>query len=307
MNKELVQKIKDQQKDFEFEEETHSRWYKGIPVISVTQLLRKHGIADDYSMINDTILKNAQNRGIAIHKDIENWFHGGELKQSEGREYVRLITEKNQKPLLAEFTIGNEIVAGQCDMILEDENGGIIIDDHKTGSKVNEYATAWQNSLYAYLGGFYDKLVGSQCSWLPKGKTGAILPLEIIPIQDIEELLECESLDLIWQKKEPNMTVAQNRAYQLGAIISNYKSKLKELQSEYDMVKERILSEMQDRNVLKIEFQNVKFTRVRATQRESIDTTRLKEEMPEIAKNFIKIIPVAESLRVKIGGTDNEV
>ena len=63
---------------------------------------------------------------------------------------------------------------------------------------------------------------------------------------------------------------------------------------------------MQENNVWSIKVGDATITRVKESERHTIDSERLKAEMPEIAKMYDKTIYVSENIRIKIGGTENE-
>lgn len=64
---------------------------------------------------------------------------------------------------------------------------------------------------------------------------------------------------------------------------------------------------MQDNNIWKIELNGVTITRCKEYERKTIDSERLKNEMPDIAKLYEKTSNVGETIKIKIGGTDNGV
>lgn len=88
--------------------------------------------------------------------------------------------------------------------------------------------------------------------------------------------------------------------------IKNFKNQIKVLEESKRSVTNKILQTMQENNVWSIKVGDATITRVKESERHTIDSERLKAEMPEIAKMYDKTIYVSENIRIKIGGTENE-
>ena len=54
-----------------FDAEKHEYFDGEKRLISVTQLLKKHGLAPDYSGVSDSVLNAKAERGTLIHSEIE--------------------------------------------------------------------------------------------------------------------------------------------------------------------------------------------------------------------------------------------
>lgn len=99
----------------------------------------------------------------------------------------------------------------------------------------------------------------------------------------------------------------QQKVATIEKAITNFKNQIKILENSKQQITSRLLEEMQGRNMWQIKVGDVTISRVKASERHTLDTKRLKEEMPEIAKLYEQVTPVGESIRIKInGGTENE-
>ena len=76
------------------------------PLISVTQLLKKHGLAPDYGAVPADVLERKAALGTAIHAEIENYIKTGEIPDAftaqglkEAREILRVdsLSEEDRK------------------------------------------------------------------------------------------------------------------------------------------------------------------------------------------------------------------
>ena len=288
-----------------FDDLLHKYWYNDQETISVTQLLAKHKISPKFDGVPKGKLKQAVDRGNMIHRDIEQWIKGAEPMTSECMCYADMLEEKGLQPIRAEFYVGNDICCGTCDTMLIDNDGEFYIDDHKTG-QVHEMSVRWQCSIYAYLLGVYDYIKGIYCSHLGKDDCEMVY-FDKIPKQEIERLLECEKQGILYtsnQVVEP--TQDQKKLANIQVLIENYQKEIKTLEDKKKMFVDRVLESMREQNLIKVVCGGVTFTRVKETMRETINTAKLKKEHPDLAEQYKKISKVGESLRIKIGGTDND-
>ena len=86
-----------------------------------------------------------------------------------------------------------------------------------------------------------------------------------------------------------------------AAYISLIKN-INEMQKRADIIKETLLKGMEENGIYKIETDDILITYVAPTTRESFDSKTLRAEMPEVYDAYIKISPVAASVRVKVKG-----
>lgn len=98
----------------------------------------------------------------------------------------------------------------------------------------------------------------------------------------------------------------QQQVIALERAITNQKQQLDALKQQQEQLKDELLKSMQDNDIYSVKLGNVTLTRKKSYTKTTIDSKRLKEEMPDIAKIYEKITEVDESLLIKIGGTDNE-
>lgn len=82
--------------------------------------------------------------------------------------------------------------------------------------------------------------------------------------------------------------------------ISAFEHMLKAVKEQYDELKARILQEMEENNIIKLETDKVVITYVAETTRESLDTKKLRADFPEVYDAYAKLSPVKASLRVKV-------
>lgn len=129
-----------------------------------------------------------------------------------------------------------------------------------------------------------------------------------MPVVDVEDGKnyneEFKSCEFIGQDNA--LKDAENKLINIEKSINNFKKQIKLLETSKKKFNDKLLEEMQKRDVWELVVGDVKITRVKSSEQHRLDTKRLKEEMPEVAKMYETITPVSEYVKVKIGGTDND-
>lgn len=82
--------------------------------------------------------------------------------------------------------------------------------------------------------------------------------------------------------------------------IVELETTIKELKQKEEEIKTTLLEEMEKRNIIKIETDDVIINYIAPTDRETLDTKQLKEKYSEIYDECIKITPVKASVRIKV-------
>jgi predicted phage-related endonuclease len=76
--------------------------------------------------------------------------------------------------------------------------------------------------------------------------------------------------------------------------------KIKELKKQEDEIKKAILEEMENKNILKIDTDEVSISYIASSDRETFDTKKFREEHSDLYDEFVKFTPVKSSIRVKV-------
>lgn len=263
--------------------------------ISVTQLLRKHGLSPDLSGIPAETLEKKAEFGTMIHEELKNFAETGEIgftrEVSNVNEY---LIAKGLKIAHSENIVANDIAAGTYDAILSD---GTLI-DYKTTYTLDKSSVQWQTSIYAYLSGMDIK--GTQCFHFDKEGNLEVVDLPMIPKEEIDKLMECERRGEIYHQGEmiPTATVTDFLAVQ--DLIENLKKEEDAYNQKMASIKTAILQAMKDNNILAYETDRVKITYVSSYTRATIDSARLKKDLPEIADKYSKTSTVGESVKITV-------
>ena len=286
---------------FDKENHRYSDSETGKVLISVTQLLRKHNLAPDFSNVPEAVLKAKAERGSLIHEEIENYNKSGEVGFTEELgSYIDYIKENKLKVKECELLVGNDIVVGRLDQILETEDGKLIIADNKTTAKIEKDYVSWQLSVYAYLYG--KKISYYQVFHFDADGKLKVVNLKPKPKKEIEKLLDCERKGELY--KQPLVASEKDLAklYDLEDTIKRYELMKKEAEEKRDSLREKLLKAMEDNSIRSFENERIKVSYVDPIKRTSIDSTRLKKELPEIAEKYSKETVTKASLRITLKG-----
>lgn len=82
--------------------------------------------------------------------------------------------------------------------------------------------------------------------------------------------------------------------------IAEFERVAKEIKAKQDELKAAILAEMEEKNILKLETPEMTITYVPKSDRETLDSKAIKEELPDIYDSYCKLSPVKASIRIKL-------
>lgn len=74
----------------------------------------------------------------------------------------------------------------------------------------------------------------------------------------------------------------------------------KELKAKKDSIRESILKDMEEFNILKLENENISITYKAPTERETFRTAKFKKDLPDLYDTYVEFTPVKSSLLIKI-------
>ena len=87
---------------------------------------------------------------------------------------------------------------------------------------------------------------------------------------------------------------------QTASAIAEYERTMKVLKEKEDALKQAILAEMEAKNIIKIETEDLSISYIASTDRESFDSKAFKKDNPSLYDEYIKMTPVKASIRIKV-------
>lgn len=82
--------------------------------------------------------------------------------------------------------------------------------------------------------------------------------------------------------------------------LKNFELAIKEIKKSQDYYKQQILEEMKSKGIIKIETDDLTITFVDETDRETLDSKAIKQELPDIYDTYTKFTKVKPSIRIKL-------
>lgn len=82
--------------------------------------------------------------------------------------------------------------------------------------------------------------------------------------------------------------------------IVEFEKQIKLIKEEEDKLKQSILTEMEKRNIIKLDNENLTISYVAPYDRESFDSKAFKEDHQDLYDEYVKMSSVSASIRIKV-------
>lgn len=297
-----------------FNEEKHEYTLNGKKLISVTQLMQKHGLSPSYAGVSSEVLKAKAERGTLIHEEIEAFNKRGEIGFTPEMAQFKDYVQKNKIDVLeSESRVHNDIVAGTIDLILDDEHFTPIIADIKTTYTLHQEAVSWQLSIYLKLWLDTKKIPFTWSNWkgqafhFNKDSVLTVVDIPLKPYEEIEKLMDCERKGILY--KQEVSTIEEHLLNELAEaeeIIKRIEEKKKQAEEDAKHYREQLLKAMEERSIKSFENDKIKITYVAPAKRITLDSKGIKEKYPDIYEEFSKETESKASLRITLKGAKND-
>lgn len=306
-----------------FSEKNHTYAVDGeFASCSVTELLRKHGLAPDYSKVDAKVSEERRKSGKAIHKDLESVCNSNRYvpKTKEGTLFKAWANE-NLSGAIAEQLLaikhGDIIIAGCADIMAIGNNGDRIIADHKNMAQLHKESVAWQISLYDYMARKIgnEDINGKILKW--EGATKFLcfqynngemktVELEKIPDIEIEKLLWAELNGETYQR--PTLAVSSSlkeKVEQAELALIKAEQLVAQAKERATAFRTELVNQMKAQGVKEFETDKIKITYIAPYEKTTVDSKLLQSFYPAIYLNCTKKSIVKESVRITLKGEEN--
>lgn len=292
-----------------FDEQKHEYRVDDVKYRSVTELLGKHKLAPDYSMVDPFILQSKAEFGNRIHRAIEMYIKG--LTQKENLNEIALsgvevLEENNIIPIGSEYRVylDQHQVAGTVDILALLNNENILV-DIKTTYVLNKSALSWQLGFYKLLAKHFlgVDVKDGYCLWLnPKTSKFELVEVDIIDEKTILDLLEVDANNLIYGQEKENELIEVSQHLALHNILfqlEEAKEYVKHLEEQSKQVLDQLKEAMVDSGIKSFEDDNFKITYVAPQKRVRYDYKQyLEDNKLEITDDYKKVSYVNDSVRI---------
>ena len=82
--------------------------------------------------------------------------------------------------------------------------------------------------------------------------------------------------------------------------IADFERKIKELKEAEDKLKEEILKEMEENQIVKLDTPELLINYIASTDREAFDSKTFKADHQDLYDEYVKMTPVKPSIRIKV-------
>lgn len=82
--------------------------------------------------------------------------------------------------------------------------------------------------------------------------------------------------------------------------VAEFEKAIKEIKEKEEELKQNILTEMENKNILKLETDDLMITYIAPAERETFDSKKFREENSDLYDGYVKFSPVKSSIRVKV-------
>lgn len=289
----------------EFNADTHEYFVKATPrarkktkLISVTQLMKKHGLAPSYDFVDAETLELASKRGTLIHKEIETYNKTLEVGFTEEvAEYVAHVEYNGIHCLGSEVIVYNDIVAGTVDLLLE-HDGTLIIADIKTTSTVHKDAVSWQLSIYNHLLGCEYKQ--AQVYHFDKDGKLKVVDIPFKPQSEVERLLDCERKGEIYKQDAIITTDQLNAIADAESIIVQAEEMKRQAEERLQEIRTALMEAMKATGVSSYSDDNVTISYIAPSTTTTLDSKAIKNELPEVYQKYSRTTERKEQIRIKL-------
>lgn len=303
----MIEKEDLRQSPVTFDEELHIYYTgDGKPLTGVTSLMKKHGLSPDYSMVPPDVLERAAERGTAVHRALQAYDDGDTaVSDATVKAYAKAMAMKGLQVIASEYLVSdNECVASSIDKVLSDCS----LADVKTTAEPHYDSVRWQLSIYKHLFEAQNPGLVVPHIYLIHVRNARVKIEELEPVDDAEvrRLLDCERDGLPYSPETrengliPLDSSEEALLLRTEGEMANLAAKTAELKAVRDAIYAKLYDSLSKAKVKSIDRGAYKVTVVAPSVRESIDSARLKKEMPEVAEKYMKTSEVKGGVRVTI-------
>lgn len=278
---------------------------EGVQLQGITGMLRRQLFPDEYRDVPQHILDRAAERGHAVHQLCELVDDLGITPgEADAQAYIRLKSEKGLRYKASEYLVSdNTRFASAIDKVYEDGESSFILADIKTTYRLNEEYVRWQLSIYAYLFELQNpgaKASGLLALWIRDGHASAYA-MERIPAEIVTALLdaEAEGRQFVNPLSRADITLPE-RYRQMEQSIIEIDRQARYWAEQKKALMDGLMQEMVRAGAYQWDGDSIKLTRKKDSIRKAFDAKKLAEDHPDIYAEYLKELPQAGSITLKI-------
>ena len=284
-----------------FDKGSHTYFLNGKQLSGITSLLERKLFPNKYAGVDEETLHKAAEYGSNVHEQIAEDDGADEFVLDEVLSYRKIITAHNLKPIAHEYLVtDSDKYASAIDLVFENEDGTVDLADIKTTYKLDKDYVSWQLSIYAYLFELCNpglKVSNLYGLWLRDEKSS----YEKVYRHDKDEVLRllADDTEDTFLPDSPTMPAdiveMASQLEEYFTMLKRFEKQYKEQEKEF---KTRLTKLMGEAGIYNISIGGLKISYVKGYTKSSIDSTRLKKEMPEIIEKYSKTTNVSPTIKI---------
>lgn len=292
-------------KNVVFDEFTHTYICGDKILIGVTSLMKKHGLSPDYGGISEEVLAKAAARGTAIHNMLEKYDNGESVIDDE-QGNLKAYRELGLRIDRSEYLVTDgKNVASFIDKVYEDGSLG----DVKTTATLHKRSVSWQLSIYAYLFEKQNPKIKVPHIYAIHVRDGKAVQVELprIPNEEVEKLFAVEEAGMIYSDTipAPEVSATLQDAEVLTLVesldlVAQYKAAIKAEEEKCEAIMKKLYEYMTENNLDEMACESGTFVRKAEYTRTSLDSAKIKKDMPEVYEKYSKTTTVAGTISYKL-------
>ncbi len=270
----------------------------------VTTILKQVMFRDKYTGIDETVLRNAANRGIAIHEAVQAYMLGQDffdlsedlkpflLDATQARgAWIADAERREMRAVAVEYLVSDcKEVATKIDVVLPSGENMVDLSDIKTTYQLDEDYLSWQLSIGKY---FFEKQN-------PNLKVNRLLAFwynrrekewQIREIPDkgtaeVERLLDAWRKGEFWGMPMPADTEYPAPLLNIGQMYAEMEQAVKDATAKRDEFRERMMQLMTEAGVDIVKTNDFTCSLVAATERKGFNYKRMIKEHAKLGDLF---------------------
>lgn len=270
----------------------------------VTTILKDVMFRDKYTGIDEAVLRNAADRGTAIHAAVQAYMMGQDffdldedlkpflLDATQARgAWIADAERREMRAVAVEYLVSDcKEVATKIDVVLPSGENMVDLSDIKTTYQLDEDYLSWQLSIGKY---FFEKQN-------PNLKVNRLLAFwynrrekewQIREIQDkgtaeVERLLDAWRKGEYWGMPMPADTEYPAPLLNIGQMYAEMELAVKDATARRDEFRNRMLAAMTDAGIEQVKVEGFTCSLVGETERKGFDYKRMIKEHPELTDMF---------------------
>ena len=269
----------------------------------VTTILKDVIYRDKYTGIDEAVLRNAADRGTAIHEAVQAYMMGVDYELDPDLQPYELDARVawdawTNNPACAglvaeavEYLVSDcKEIASKIDVVRKVGEGKYAIADIKTTYQVDIEYVSWQLSVYKYLlerQNPNSEVVQMQVFWYNRREK--MWRLDDIPDKgtaEVERLLDAWRKGEFWGMPIPADTEYPAPLLNIGQMYAEMEQAVKDATAKRDEFRDRMLAAMTDAGIEQVKADGFTCSLVGESERKGFDYKRMIKEHPDLADMF---------------------